>query len=106
MAAVGSVRLRWDERAISALGAEPFTRVEILSAARNFAAAERGLAPKRTGAGAGSIHGYISTQDEPGSARVAWTRQRFYMWFVNAGTKRGIAAQQFVERTLAHYVKP
>lgn len=45
------------------------------------------LAPKRTGAGAASIHAEVESDDQSAYADISWTPDRFYMFFAEVGTE-------------------
>lgn len=43
-------------------------------------------APKRTGAGAASIHAEPVLEDDEWTTHTSWDRDHFYMWFPEKGT--------------------
>jgi HK97 gp10 family phage protein len=44
-------------------------------------------APKRTGAGAASIHAEVESDDQSAYADISWDPQHFYMFFAEVGTE-------------------
>jgi HK97 gp10 family phage protein len=91
--------LRLDASAIEDLG---FTdEAEELAQEAGDEVAERAaeLAPKRTGAGAASIHAEAGRDEDGVYADVSWTPERFYMYFQEIGTER-VTAQPFLRPAL------
>jgi hypothetical protein len=56
-------------------------------------------APKRTGAGAASIHAESVLDGPEVTARISWSQDRFYMYFHDLGTVH-LPAQHFLEDAL------
>jgi HK97 gp10 family phage protein len=74
----------------------------VARAVRLQAAAVRNIArinaPKRTGQGAKSI-AVARDYDRATrtvSYRVSWSKDRFYMWFMENGTRKGLPARRFL----------
>jgi len=76
-----SVRTAWDRAAIAALKTDPEVMAYVEVAAQGFAAIERALAPKDTGAAAASIQPRPSRSK--GALDVGWDKPHFYLSFQN-----------------------
>lgn len=59
----------------------------------------RGLAPKRSGAGAGSIRSEPFLVEGEWTVRITWERGFYYMYFQDQGTVV-VPAQEFLENAL------
>jgi hypothetical protein len=75
-----------DEHAIKALTGEAWMRAATLARAEALVPGAQARAPKDTGAGAASIHAEPVLDDGEWTARVSWTRERFYLRFHELGT--------------------
>jgi len=87
MAAAVSVRTAWDRAAIAALKTDPEVVAYIDTAAEGFAALERALAPKDTGAGAASIAARPSRSK--GARDVGWDKAHYYLSIQNSFSTLG-----------------
>lgn len=92
-------RLQLDADAIADLGFSD----EVADLAQDVGdqVAERAaeLAPKRTGAGAASIHAELGEDEDGAYADVSWDRDHFYMGFKELGTEHE-PAQPFLRPAL------
>jgi HK97 gp10 family phage protein len=95
-------RLTWNERELAAIARQDYLRRALASYGGQTAAAARGEAPRRTGAGANSIAAQTVLEDGEWTARVSWDRAHYYMQFQNSGT-RYLPAQHFLEHALARF---
>lgn len=96
-----AVRVVIDHQAVAELLTDPQVVAGIGQVADRVADAMAAKAPRRTGAGAASIHA------EPADAvadgfRVSWDGDHFYMSFQNDGTTHQ-RARHFVEQALAQF---
>jgi hypothetical protein len=94
-----TVRVVLDERAIRALSSSDEMRDLLLEEAQPIATDAAVRAPKRTGAGAGSIRAESVVDFDEWTARVSWTRAHYYMYFHDRGTKY-VQARRFLEEAL------
>lgn len=92
------VRTEVNQVEIRAIGRSGGARRTVLDAARPIVARARALAPKRTGAGAASIHAEPVLQRGQWEAHISWDRRHGYMRFPDAGTSRGVEARHFLRR--------
>lgn len=79
-------RVVLDQAALAALASDPQVLAVVRAqVAEPLAEDMRAAAPKRTGAGAASIH----VEDDPDGRglRVSWDRKHFYMGFRDLGTR-------------------
>jgi hypothetical protein len=81
------VRVVLHQGEIDKLSTDPALRAELLQRADPIVRESQFLAPKRTGLGAASIHVEAVLDGAEWTARIGWTRDRFYMWFQHAGTQ-------------------
>jgi hypothetical protein len=79
------VTTTWDHAALAALGVDPHVMAGLLEIGEKIAAEARAGAPRRTGAGADSIHAEPQPGPEP-EVRISWERDRFYMTFHERGS--------------------
>jgi HK97 gp10 family phage protein len=84
--------------AIEALKRSREAQEVLLDAARPLVSRTRAIAPKRTGAGAASIHAEAVFRGGQWEVRVGWDRLHNYLRFVEFGTSRGVEARHFLER--------
>lgn len=99
---MGDVRVVLDRAAIRAYERDPGTVREVLSAGLNMARLAAAMAPRDTGAGAGSIEPELSRKD-PGAADVSWDNRYPYMIFHEDGTKH-VPARRFLRNAFEHYI--
>lgn len=102
---MADVRLTWDERELAALVRDESLRRELLASGGQIAAAAAADAPRRTGAGAASIHPEAVFEDAAWTVRVGWDQLHYYMRFHDLGT-RYVPAQHFLEHALDRYARP
>lgn len=83
----GKVRITIDRRAVETIMQEPGGQKMMRLVGRDFAAKMRAVAPKDTGAGAGSIDAR-DIKDKKGNpaVNVGWDARHFYMIFPEYGT--------------------
>lgn len=62
-------------------------RNALLEAVVPHIALAKQLAPKRTGRGAASIHSEAELVDGEWNVDVSWSRERYYMYFQERGTR-------------------
>lgn len=79
-------RLVLDEAAIDDLLDDDETLELLQDVGDEVADVARGKAPKRTGAGAESIHAEVEVDDEGGFADVSWDSDHYYLGFAETGT--------------------
>lgn len=103
------VEIKIDERQVRLIGGDPPTRKEIQRAGYQVAkyAATTGGAPRRTGRGANSIRGTVSTED-PTAADVSWSQKYYYMIFQEGGWRPGgkgtrVPGKFFLRRAFENY---
>lgn len=89
------VRTVLHERTIDDLKSLPELRAVLEDTSRPLVAAARSDAPKRTGAGAASIHAEAVLDGDEWTALIGWTRERYYMVFHELGT-RTLPARPFL----------
>ena len=82
----GDVRVVVHEAAVRGLARDPGVRELLLDAAAPVVSDAQGRAPKRTGAGAASIHAEAVLDGPEWTAHMSWSRERFYMYFHERGT--------------------
>lgn len=88
--------LSWDDRAADVKD-DPAVADELFAVGNRVAGRAAELAPKRTGAGARSIHAeVVGSRDDP-EVRVSWDRAHFYMEFAELGTQHE-PAEAFLRR--------
>jgi HK97 gp10 family phage protein len=95
------VTVNLDRAAIKALETDEFTVREILDAGQAFARRAAADAPKRTGAGAGSIAPWPSA--ERGAVDVSWSQEYPYMIFQEDGTVH-VPARHFLRNAYETFV--
>jgi HK97 gp10 family phage protein len=66
---------------------DPTFRDELLALVEPNIRAAQAAAPKRTGAGAASIHAEAILDGGEWVVDVSWTRERYYMYFHERGTR-------------------
>jgi len=79
------VTTSWDLGALAAITADPLVMANLMEIGDQIAADARSNAPRKSGAGADSIH----AEPQPGldpEVHVSWERQKFYMFFMEKGT--------------------
>lgn len=81
------VRVVVHDTEIAALLLSAALRDELLHDAEPVVDVARAGAPKQTGRGAASIHAEAILDGPEWTARIGWTRQRFYMRFHERGTR-------------------
>ena len=81
-----SIRVTVDQAALKDLERDPTVLAAVGQVAEAAAKKMRNRAPKRTGAGAESIH-VEPDEDNPGF-RIGWDVQHFYMTFDEFGTQK------------------
>ena len=89
-----------DERAFEALVTGPEVRGYLLDVGDQVAEAAAQRAPKRTGAGAASIHAELADVDGQPECRVSWDEDHFYLAFHELGTEDQ-PARPFLRTALA-----
>lgn len=102
---MAGVRIDWDNTEVAALARQEYTRRALAGHAGQVTAAARPAAPRRTGAGAASIHGETVLEDGEWEARVSWDRLHWYMRIQDLGS-RYVRAQHFLEHALDRYARP
>jgi len=75
------------DREIRNLVTDPGMGDLLLESAAPVVSAARAGAPKRTGAGAASIHPEAVLDGPEWTVHVSWSQARFYMYFHERGTK-------------------
>lgn len=90
------VRVVLNEAAILGQRGEPYMRAAAQARGDEIARAAAAGAPKRTGAGAGSIHAETVLGPDGWEARVSWDTAHDYMRYQDEGTSE-IPAQHFLE---------
>lgn len=96
------VEVTWDDAAIAALEGDPHLLASLMEFGERVAAGARSAAPRRTGAGAESIH----AEPHPGirpEVRVSWSRDNYYMYFSERGTVH-MPARPFLVPALDRYL--
>jgi hypothetical protein len=94
------VRVVVDDNGIRQILASREARGFLLDAADPIIATARGLAPKRSGRGAGSIHSEALMDGPAWVVRVGWTGDRYYMKFQDQGWRYHRAGRHFMEIAL------
>jgi len=89
---------------IDALLRSPEMARALLEVAQPVVRDARVGAPKRTGAGAASIHAEDFLDGNVQTARISWDRNHFYMYFHNQGT-RVLPARTFLEDALEAHTR-
>jgi len=84
---MGDTRVVLNQRGMTDLLRDPDLRMGLLDAAQPVVRAAQLGAPKRTGAGAASIHAEAVLDGPEWTARISWSRERFYLRFHEMGTK-------------------
>lgn len=102
--ATSGVRFILDEAAIASLVHTPEAQMEAEAAGAEFADVARGLAPKRTGAGAASISGEIVDTPTAFESHVSWDAEHYYMYFQQFGTQF-MGAHPFLSLALDRYAQ-
>lgn len=82
------VRIVLHQRAIDDLARDPDMRVALLQESEPVVTQARRDAPKFTGRGAMSIHAEPVLDGPEWTVRIGWDRERFYMYFQEAGTRK------------------
>lgn len=88
-----------DMAAVGQLGRDPQLRDALMDIAQPVVQAAKAGAPKRTGRGAASIHAEPVLDQLEWTAHISWTRDAFYMGFVDRGTSV-LPARPFLEHAL------
>jgi HK97 gp10 family phage protein len=83
----GDMRVVVHDGEVRKLLDDPGMRGLMLETAQPVVSAASGGAPKRTGAGAFSIHAEAVLDGREWDALVSWTQARFYLRFHEMGTK-------------------
>jgi HK97 gp10 family phage protein len=83
----GDVEFQFDPSALGDLLESAETAALMQDAGNAVAATAADLAPKRTGAGAASIHAEVEQDAESFYADVSWDKDHFYMFFAEVGTE-------------------
>jgi HK97 gp10 family phage protein len=96
--------IRWNEAELAAMARQDYIRRALAAYGGQVASTAAGDAPRRSGAGAASIHGQMVPEDGQWTARVSWDRAHFYMRMQNLGT-RFLPAQHFLERALDRFAR-
>lgn len=91
----GDVRVVIHVAAVRDLADEPEIRDLVLEAATPVVSGAQGRAPKRTGAGAATIHAEAVLDGPEWTAHVSWSRERYYLGFHELGT-RSLPARPFL----------
>lgn len=97
------VRVIWNPDAELALAHNPALLAELLHAAQPVVEAARAAAPKRTGAGAASIHAEVVSTAGQAEIDISWSRDRFYLKFSELGTRK-MPARPFLVPALDRYL--
>lgn len=97
------VRVIWNPDAELSLAHNPALLAELLQAAQPVVDAARAAAPKRTGAGAASIHAEVASTAGKAEIDVSWDRDHFYLKFHELGTRR-MPARPFLVPALDRYL--
>jgi len=88
-----------DHAGLRAITHEPWVKDRMLEFGDLVAGNAAGHAPRRTGAGAESIHAEPVEETVGWTARVSWSTDRYYMRFQDEGTVY-LPAQHFLEQGL------
>lgn len=96
---MADVRVVVHEGPIAALAYDPGMREALLDAAAPVVGGSQGRAPKLTGAGAASIHAEPVLDGPEWTARISWSRERFYMYWHERGSV-SLPARPFLVPTL------
>lgn len=83
-----ATRLQLDRRAIAGIASDDEGRRATVAATEPVVTDARRFAPKRTGAGAASIHAEYGKDGRGWRGDVSWDAQHFYMQFQELGTRR------------------
>lgn len=94
-----SIRVVINDRGIRDIVGSTDVRDLLLEVARPIVDSARVSAPKRSGAGARSIHAEDVLDGFEWTVRIGWTVERYYMRFQDEGTKY-IDARRFLELAL------
>jgi HK97 gp10 family phage protein len=87
MAAGGAtVSLKWNSRALSGIADSAPVVSHLETIGDQVGRRAQALAPRRTGAGARSIHAEVITEGSHRFVAVSWDRRHFYMGFQELGT--------------------
>ena len=95
---VDNVEVVLDREAIERLPLAPDVREMLLQEGERVARESAARAPKKTGAGAASIHPEFILDGDIAEVRVAWDREHFYMYFHQVGTRK-LPAHPFMAGT-------
>lgn len=98
------VRIIWHDAAIASFRRSEENRAHVIEGGRDIARAAAAAAPRRTGAGAGSIHPEAVLDDGDWTARVSWEQQFDYMRFHELGTEH-LPARHFLENAADRYAR-
>lgn len=90
-----TVRVDINQRELDALLRSPDARELLLEVSRPHVGEAQAAAPRRTGAGAESIHAEAVLEDGKWEALVSWDRRHFYMYFHEVGTRQ-LSARPFL----------
>lgn len=83
-----ATRLVLDRRAIAGIAADQSGRAATVAATEPVVTDARRMAPKRTGAGAASIHAEYGRDRRGWHGDVSWDQRHFYMRFAELGTRK------------------
>lgn len=78
--------VKWDPKALSAITSSGEVEAALMGAGWQVAHEAARRAPKRTGAGAKSIHPEVIRGPEP-EVRVSWDQQHFYLAWAELGSE-------------------
>jgi HK97 gp10 family phage protein len=101
---VADVRVVVHPEGVRELLADPATERYLLDVGRQVANVARVQAPKRSGAGAASIHAESFRAADGWEVRVSWDQEHYYMRFPDLGT-RHLPARHFLENALDQYAR-
>lgn len=99
------IRVTVDVAAVAELAGDPGVRAYMEQLGGQVAEAARSTAPRRTGAGAASIHAETDLGPSGWETRIGWDQLHAYMRFPDLGT-RYMPADHFLEQALDRYVQP
>jgi HK97 gp10 family phage protein len=96
------VSIVWNETELAAMVRQDWVRHALQAYGKAIAQTAAADAPRRSGAGAASIHQETAVEDGGWAARVSWDKSRYYMSFQDLGT-RYLPGRHFLEHALARY---
>jgi len=94
----------WNEAELRAVQSAQWVRRGLAIYGKAIAGSARGEAPRRSGAGAGSIHDETVLEGGAWTDRVSWDREHYYMGFQNSGAKH-TTALHFIEHAVDRYTR-